>query len=186
MLLLSKFSDTLITTPAPLGPTYSMAWFLCMCVFSVVGLGLLLLQVKLRRSLETRGGPPSLPVFPLIGSLLSLRSNQAPHVLFQKLQQKYGHTYSLMMGPHTVILVNHHQHAKEVLLKKGKIFAGRPRTVSGYFFLNLFYSILYDRDHLKSAWSLICLSLMHNNIDIIVPEMYIKINVMCNAVNFYS
>ncbi|KAM9395017.1 steroid 17-alpha-hydroxylase/17,20 lyase isoform 2-T2 [Salvelinus alpinus] len=107
-----------------------MAWFLCMCVFSVVGLGLLLLQAKLRRSLETRGAPPSLPAFPLIGSLLSLRSNQAPHVLFQKLQQKYGQTYSLMMGAHTVILVNHHQHAKEVLLKKGKIFAGRPRTVT--------------------------------------------------------
>uniref|UniRef100_A0A4W5RD00 Cytochrome P450, family 17, subfamily A, polypeptide 1 n=1 Tax=Hucho hucho TaxID=62062 RepID=A0A4W5RD00_9TELE len=107
-----------------------MAWFLCVCVFSVVGLGLLLLQAKLRRSLETRGGPPSLPAFPLIGSLLSLRSNQAPHVLFQKLQQKYGQTYSLMMGAHTVILVNHHLHAKEVLLKKGKIFAGRPRTVT--------------------------------------------------------
>ncbi|KAL0964375.1 hypothetical protein UPYG_G00322970 [Umbra pygmaea] len=35
-----------------------------------------------------------------------------------------------MMGSHTVILVNHHRHAKEVLLKKGKIFAGRPRTVT--------------------------------------------------------
>nr|XP_033796570.1 steroid 17-alpha-hydroxylase/17,20 lyase isoform X2 [Geotrypetes seraphini] len=34
------------------------------------------------------------------------------------------------MGPHYWVVVNHHKHAKEVLLKKGKIFAGRPRTVT--------------------------------------------------------
>ncbi|CAH2322468.1 steroid 17-alpha-hydroxylase 17,20 lyase [Pelobates cultripes] len=34
------------------------------------------------------------------------------------------------MGSHYVVIVNNHQHAKEVLLKKGKTFAGRPRTVT--------------------------------------------------------
>ncbi|KAM4637094.1 steroid 17-alpha-hydroxylase/17,20 lyase [Discoglossus pictus] len=35
-----------------------------------------------------------------------------------------------MMGSHYVVIVNHHEHAKEVLLKKGKDFAGRPRSVT--------------------------------------------------------
>ncbi|XP_062319667.1 steroid 17-alpha-hydroxylase/17,20 lyase isoform X1 [Osmerus eperlanus] len=107
-----------------------MAWFLCVCLFSAVGLAFLFLQAKLRRSPLGNRAPPSLPWLPFIGSLLSLRSSRPPHVLFQDLQQKYGHTYSLMMGSHTVIIVNHHQHAKEVLLRKGKTFAGRPRTVT--------------------------------------------------------
>ncbi|AWP14566.1 Steroid 17-alpha-hydroxylase/17-20 lyase [Scophthalmus maximus] len=84
----------------------------------------------LRGSEHGPQGPPCLPALPLIGSLLSLRSPHPPHVLFKVLQGKYGDTYSLMMGSHTVIVVNQHRHAKEVLLKKGKMFAGRPRTVT--------------------------------------------------------
>ncbi|XP_042357753.1 steroid 17-alpha-hydroxylase/17,20 lyase [Plectropomus leopardus] len=107
-----------------------MTWFLCLCVFLVVGLTLLALQLKLRTPTRGPQEPPHLPALPLIGSLLSLRSPHPPHVLFQKLQEKYGQTYSLMMGSHRVIIVNQHLHAKEVLLKKGKIFAGRPRSVT--------------------------------------------------------
>ncbi|KAM9365021.1 steroid 17-alpha-hydroxylase/17,20 lyase [Pholidichthys leucotaenia] len=105
-----------------------MALFLCLCVF--VAVGLLAWQLKLRRSMRGLQALPRLPALPLIGSLLNLRSPLPPHVLFKELQEKYGHTYSLMMGSHSVIVVNHHVHAKEVLLKKGKTFAGRPRTVT--------------------------------------------------------
>ncbi|XP_072247608.1 steroid 17-alpha-hydroxylase/17,20 lyase-like isoform X1 [Leuresthes tenuis] len=93
---------------------------------AVIGLTLLAWQLKLKSTKE----PPCLPALPLIGSLLSLRSPHPPHVLFKELQKKYGQTYSLMMGSHRVIIVNQHMHAKEVLLKKGKTFAGRPRTVT--------------------------------------------------------
>uniref|UniRef100_A0A8C6KBT8 Cytochrome P450, family 17, subfamily A, polypeptide 1 n=1 Tax=Nothobranchius furzeri TaxID=105023 RepID=A0A8C6KBT8_NOTFU len=109
--------------PEPL----SMAWFWCLLVFIVVGLIVFLWQLKVKHSLQE---PPHLPALPLIGSLLSLRSPRTPHVLFKDLQKKYGQTYSLMMGSHRVIIVNQHAHAKEVLLKKGKTFAGRPRTVT--------------------------------------------------------
>uniref|UniRef100_A0A673NPG0 Cytochrome P450 family 17 subfamily A member 1 n=1 Tax=Sinocyclocheilus rhinocerous TaxID=307959 RepID=A0A673NPG0_9TELE len=77
---------------------------------------------------------PSLPSLPIIGSLLSLVTDRSPHIFqdcpcfFQQLQKKYGDLYSLMMGSHKVLIVNNHHHAKEVLFKKGKIFAGRPRT----------------------------------------------------------
>lgn len=116
--------------PDPSGPSAAvMAWFLCVCVFLAVGLALLLLQLKLRMSSHGPQAPPCLPSLPIIGSLLSLRSSHPPHVLFKELQEKYGQTYSLMMGSHNVIIINQHAHAKEVLLKKGKTFAGRPRTV---------------------------------------------------------
>ena len=102
-----------------------MDCFLCVFLFTVIGLTLFAWQLKLKSTKE----PPCLPALPLIGSLLSLRSPHPPHVLFKELQKKYGQTYSLMMGSHRVIIVNQHMHAKEVLLKKGKTFAGRPRTV---------------------------------------------------------
>eukprot|EP00061_Rhincodon_typus_P003787 g20961.t1 len=70
--------------------------------------------------------PKSLPSWPLIGSLLSLRSDLPPHLLFQKLQKSYGSMFSFMLGSHYVLVINNYEYAKEVLLKKGRIFAGRP------------------------------------------------------------
>lgn len=106
-----------------------MDWVLCLYVFSAMTLALLALKLTARTSASGPHGPPCLPALPLIGSLLNLRSPHPPHVLFKELQGKYGQTYSLMMGSHCVIIVNNHIHAKEVLLKKGKIFAGRSRSV---------------------------------------------------------
>ncbi|KAM7171096.1 steroid 17-alpha-hydroxylase/17,20 lyase isoform 2-T2 [Macrochelys suwanniensis] len=74
--------------------------------------------------------PRSLPSLPIIGSLLHLTSNRQFHLLFHSLQKKYGSLYSLQMGSQYVVVVNHYLHAKEVLLKKGKTFAGRPHTVT--------------------------------------------------------
>nr|XP_060622793.1 steroid 17-alpha-hydroxylase/17,20 lyase [Anolis sagrei ordinatus] len=84
-------------------------------------------QVKLKRK---RNYPKSLPSLPLIGSLLHFMGDTKPHLLFHRLQQKYGSLYSLYMGSEYVVVVNSYLHAKEVLLKKGKIFGGRPRTVT--------------------------------------------------------
>lgn len=113
-----------------------MDWVLFLYAFSAVSLALLALQLKFR---TPASGPPRLPALPVIGSLLSLRSPHPPHVLFKELQGKYGQTYSLMMGSHRVIIVNHHAHAKEVLLKKGKIFAGRSRSVGSLSLLHLLH-----------------------------------------------
>lgn len=74
--------------------------------------------------------PRSLPSLPIIGSLLHLAGHPQLHLLLCRLQRKYGSLYSLYMGSHYVVVVNNYLHAKEVLLKKGKIFAGRPHTVS--------------------------------------------------------
>ncbi|XP_071604500.1 steroid 17-alpha-hydroxylase/17,20 lyase isoform X3 [Heliangelus exortis] len=76
------------------------------------------------------GRPRSLPALPLVGSLLHLAGHPQLHLRLWRLQGRYGSLYGLWMGSHYVVVVNSYQHAREVLLKKGKDFAGRPRTVT--------------------------------------------------------
>ncbi|KAM9612261.1 steroid 17-alpha-hydroxylase/17,20 lyase isoform 3-T3 [Morphnus guianensis] len=76
------------------------------------------------------GRPRSLPSLPLVGSLLQLAGHPQLHLRLWRLQGRYGSLYALWMGSHYVVVVNSYQHAREVLLKKGKAFAGRPRTVT--------------------------------------------------------
>ncbi|XP_064000543.1 steroid 17-alpha-hydroxylase/17,20 lyase isoform X2 [Pogoniulus pusillus] len=76
------------------------------------------------------GRPRSLPALPLVGSLLHLTGHPQLHLRLWRLQGRYGSLYALWMGSHYVVVVNSYRHAREVLLKKGKAFAGRPRTVT--------------------------------------------------------
>lgn len=73
---------------------------------------------------------PCLPIVPILGSLLHLRSSLPPHLLFTKLAWSYGHLFSLYMGPHYTLVVSEVALAREVLLHKGREFAGRPKMVS--------------------------------------------------------
>lgn len=43
---------------------------------------------------------------------------------------RYGPLFTFYLGPHLTLVVNQQQHAREVLLLRGKDFAGRPRMVS--------------------------------------------------------
>ncbi|XP_016075332.1 PREDICTED: steroid 17-alpha-hydroxylase/17,20 lyase [Miniopterus natalensis] len=74
--------------------------------------------------------PKSLPSLPLVGSLPFLPRNGHPHVNFFKLQEKYGPIYSFRMGSKTTVMIGHHQLAKELLIKKGKEFSGRPQMIT--------------------------------------------------------
>uniref|UniRef100_A0A8C6JJV4 Steroid 17-alpha-hydroxylase/17,20 lyase n=1 Tax=Melopsittacus undulatus TaxID=13146 RepID=A0A8C6JJV4_MELUD len=83
-----------------------------------------------RRGTAGPGRPRSLPALPLVGSLLQLAGHPQLHLRLWRLQGRYGSLYALWMGSHYVVVVNSYRHAREVLLKKGKAFAGRPRTVT--------------------------------------------------------
>nr|WEQ71782.1 cytochrome P450 17A1 [Moschiola indica] len=74
--------------------------------------------------------PRSLPSLPLVGSLPFLPRHGQPHENFFKLQEKYGPIYSFRQGSKTIVMIGHHQLAREVLLKKGKEFSGRPKVAS--------------------------------------------------------
>lgn len=78
--------------------------------------------------------PNSLLSLPIVGSLPFLPRSGHLHVNLFKLQKKYGPIYSFRMGSTTTVIVGHHQLAREVLIKKGKEFSGRPLTVSAPIF----------------------------------------------------
>lgn len=42
---------------------------------------------------------------------------------------RYGPLFALFLGPHYTLVINDHQHAREVLLQRGRDFAGRPSMV---------------------------------------------------------
>ncbi|XP_004701357.1 steroid 17-alpha-hydroxylase/17,20 lyase [Echinops telfairi] len=74
--------------------------------------------------------PKSLPFLPLVGSLPFLPRRGHPHINFFKLQEKYGPIFSFRLGTKTTVVVGHHQLAKEVLIKKGREFSGRPHVMT--------------------------------------------------------
>uniref|UniRef100_A0A8D1PQF6 Steroid 17-alpha-hydroxylase/17,20 lyase n=3 Tax=Sus scrofa TaxID=9823 RepID=A0A8D1PQF6_PIG len=74
--------------------------------------------------------PRSLPVLPVVGSLPFLPRRGHQHMNFFKLQDKYGPIFSFRLGSKTTVVIGDHQLAKEVLLKKGKEFSGRPRVMT--------------------------------------------------------
>ncbi|XP_003409011.1 steroid 17-alpha-hydroxylase/17,20 lyase [Loxodonta africana] len=74
--------------------------------------------------------PKSLPFLPLVGSLPFLPRHGHPHINFFKLQKKYGPIYSFRLGTATYVVVGQYQLAREVLIKKGREFSGRPNVLT--------------------------------------------------------
>ncbi|XP_077444404.1 cytochrome P450 17A2 isoform X7 [Stigmatopora argus] len=83
---------------------------------------LAILVAATRRS----GGMPGLPRLPVVGSLPWLGGHMPPHLLFTQLGARYGPLFDIYLGPHRTVVVNDHVHAREVLLQRGRDFAGRP------------------------------------------------------------
>nr|QLC36641.1 cytochrome P450 17A2 [Kryptolebias hermaphroditus] len=73
---------------------------------------------------------PCLPHLPVLGSLPWLGGGLPPHLLFTQLGHRYGPLFALFVGPHLTVVVNDHRHAREVLLQRGRDFAGRPNMVT--------------------------------------------------------
>ncbi|KAM4537363.1 cytochrome P450 17A2 [Odontesthes bonariensis] len=76
------------------------------------------------------GSIPCLPWVPVLGSLPWLGGGLPPHLLFTQLARRLGPLFALRLGPHYTVVVNSHRHAREVLLQRGKDFAGRPSMVT--------------------------------------------------------
>uniref|UniRef100_A0A4W4E2N9 Steroid 21-hydroxylase n=1 Tax=Electrophorus electricus TaxID=8005 RepID=A0A4W4E2N9_ELEEL len=73
---------------------------------------------------------PSLPRVPVLGSLLHLRSSLPLHLLFTQLAGECGPLFGLHVGPHRTLVVSGVGLARDVLLHKGRDFAGRPKMVT--------------------------------------------------------
>ncbi|XP_067436582.1 cytochrome P450 17A2 isoform X1 [Thunnus thynnus] len=117
------------TFPLSLPPSLSPSVLLIFMVTVII-----LLLVTHQSIPETkppaRGSIPCLPRLPILGSLPWLGGGLPPHLLFTQLAHRYGPLFALYLGPHYTVVVNNHQHAREVLLQRGKDFAGRPSMVT--------------------------------------------------------
>ncbi|XP_054609326.1 steroid 17-alpha-hydroxylase/17,20 lyase isoform X4 [Dunckerocampus dactyliophorus] len=90
----------------------------------------LVLLVPNRLRPAGRGTIPGLPRLPILGSLPWIGGTIPPHLLFTQLGHRYGPLFELYLGPHRTVVVNSHVHAREVLLQRGRDFAGRPSMVT--------------------------------------------------------
>ncbi|XP_070849116.1 cytochrome P450 17A2 [Chaetodon trifascialis] len=120
-----------LSLPASFSPSFLLVFFVVTAVVLVL--------IARRSSPETkpRSSPPParvsipcLPRLPVLGSLPWLGGSLPPHLLFTQLAHRYGSLFALYLGPHYTVVVNNHQHAREVLLHRGKDFAGRPSMVT--------------------------------------------------------
>uniref|UniRef100_A0A8C3RXA2 Cytochrome P450 1A n=1 Tax=Chelydra serpentina TaxID=8475 RepID=A0A8C3RXA2_CHESE len=86
-------------------------------------------------------GPWSLPI---VGNLLQL--GEHPHLSFIQMRKKYGDVFLLKLGMVPVVVVNGLDMVKQVLLRDGESFAGRPKMHTFSFFADgksLSFSVEY-------------------------------------------
>nr|XP_032808473.1 steroid 17-alpha-hydroxylase/17,20 lyase [Petromyzon marinus] len=74
--------------------------------------------------------PPCLACLPLLGSLHVLAGHGALHLALHELAKRHGPVFALRLGAHRALAVCALGPAREVLLRKGRAFAGRARMVS--------------------------------------------------------
>ena len=78
--------------------------------------------------------PPGPVPLPILGNILSL-SNK-PHLNLTEMAKTYGKVFQIYLGSKRVIVVNDGNLAKEILVKQGADFAGRPYVYSGTLYSN--------------------------------------------------
>ena len=80
------------------------------------------------RSSKSRGLPPGPPSWPLIGSLLSLRSSDVREELF-RLARQYGDMFTMDMGVNRTVMLASYDAIKAALVKNGHALSGRPQDI---------------------------------------------------------
>ncbi|KAM6169966.1 cytochrome P450 1A4-like [Rhynchocyon petersi] len=84
------------------------------------------------RALRSKDGkkvtPPGPWSFPIVGNILQL--GEHPYLTFMEMRKKYGDVFLIKLGMVPVVVVNGMEMVKQVLLKDGEHFAGRPNMQS--------------------------------------------------------
>ncbi|XP_012669136.1 cytochrome P450 1A4-like [Otolemur garnettii] len=93
-----------------------------------ISLVILVIVFVFLRVLRSKGrkqvSPPGPLSFPIIGNLLQL--GEHPYLTFMEMRRQYGDIFLLRLGTVPVVVVNGVEMVKQVLLKDGEYFAGRP------------------------------------------------------------
>uniref|UniRef100_A0A3B4D2A3 Steroid 21-hydroxylase n=1 Tax=Pygocentrus nattereri TaxID=42514 RepID=A0A3B4D2A3_PYGNA len=111
-------------------PVVSPATLLPCCFVAILILVLVKCILGWCRFSRNERTVPCLPRLPVLGSLLHLRSPLPPHLLLTQLAGSYGPLFSLYVGPHYTLVVSEVELAREMLLHRGRDFAGRPKMVT--------------------------------------------------------
>ncbi|XP_008101496.1 cytochrome P450 1A1 isoform X1 [Anolis carolinensis] len=79
-----------------------------------------------------RPHPPGPWSLPILGNLLQVEEH--PYISFQRMRKKYGDVFQIKLGMVPVVVVNGLDAVKQVLLRDGESFAGRPDMHTFSFF----------------------------------------------------
>nr|XP_060618179.1 cytochrome P450 1A4-like [Anolis sagrei ordinatus]XP_060618180.1 cytochrome P450 1A4-like [Anolis sagrei ordinatus] len=79
-----------------------------------------------------RPQPPGPWSLPILGNLLQVEEH--PYISFQRMRKKYGDVFQIKLGMVPVVVVNGLEAVKQVLLRDGESFAGRPDMHTFSFF----------------------------------------------------
>ncbi|KAG8908764.1 hypothetical protein FRB99_003002 [Tulasnella sp. 403] len=77
-----------------------------------------------------RGLPPGPPTLPILGNILSFPTGNF-HFKFTEWAKQYGEICSLKIASQTMIVINSHDAARDILEKNSKVTAARPNSVLG-------------------------------------------------------
>lgn len=74
-----------------------------------------------------RDYPPGPPTLPLIGNLHQIPTEKR-HLQFEKWAREYGPVFSLMLGTKVMVVLNSDHAIKDLVDKRGSIYASRPEA----------------------------------------------------------
>ncbi|KAJ8111930.1 hypothetical protein ONZ43_g5505 [Nemania bipapillata] len=74
-----------------------------------------------------RDYPPGPPAVPLLGNL-HLIGTEKRHLQFEKWAREYGSIYSLILGTKVMVVLNSDTAIKELIDRRGAIYASRPES----------------------------------------------------------
>lgn len=114
--------------------------------FFTVATVLISIQVLMGRMKRTHPSPPGPWSLPVVGNLFQL--GEYPYISFDRMRKKYGDVFQIKLGMVPVVVVNGLDSVKQVLLRDGESFAGRPNMQTFSFFADgesLSFSVKYGQ-----------------------------------------
>lgn len=114
--------------------------------FFTVAVVLISVQTLMGRFKRKQPLPPGPWSLPIVGNLFQL--GEYPYVTFDRMRKKYGDVFQIKLGMVPVVVVNGLEMVKQVLLKDGESFAGRPNMQTFSFFAggeSLSFSVKYGQ-----------------------------------------
>ncbi|KAJ6669569.1 hypothetical protein lerEdw1_000118 [Lerista edwardsae] len=119
--------------------------------FFTVAAVLISIQIVMGRMKRKHPPPPGPWSLPIVGNLFQL--GEYPYISFDRMRKTYGDVFQIKLGMVPVVVVNGLDSVKQVLLRDGESFAGRPYMQSFSLFADgesMSFSVKYGQ-----SWKLL-------------------------------